>query len=86
MRILEYLGQLKLARDLMKVIAPNILYPAEGVASPIEGFWKTIILSVKGNPNSGSILKPLCWELETITSTAQSAEIWFNEMRVSAEF
>jgi cell surface protein SprA len=77
---LEYLGQLKLLR-FDEGIAPNVLYPAEGVASPIEGL-EDYNIRVKGNPNLANI-KTIMLGVRNKTSTAQSAEIWFNEMRVS---
>lgn len=80
--ILEHLGKLKLLR-FEEGIAPNILYPAEGVLSPIpniEGYE----IRVKGNPNLANI-KTIMLGVKNTTTTNQSAEIWFNEMRV-AEF
>ncbi len=77
---LEYLGKLKLLR-LEAAIAPNVLYPAVGTSSPIEGL-EGYDIRVKGNPNLSNI-KTIMLGVKNITSTNQSAEIWFNEMRVS---
>ena len=50
---LENLGKLKLLR-LEAAIAPNILYPAVGMPSPIEGL-EGYDIRVKGNPNLSNI-------------------------------
>ncbi len=77
---LEYLGQLKLLR-FEEGIAPNVLYPATGVPSPIEGL-EDYNIRVKGNPNLANI-KTIMLGIRNETTTNQSAEVWFNEMRVS---
>jgi cell surface protein SprA len=77
---LEYLGQLKLMR-FEEGIAPNMLYPAVGAPSPIEGL-EDYNIRVKGNPNLANI-KTIMLGIRNETNTNQSAEVWFNEMRVS---
>ena len=79
---LEYLGKLKLLR-FDEGIAPNILYPAKGSPSPISGL-DGYEIRVKGNPNLSNI-KTIMLGVQNVSSTNQSAEVWFNEMRV-AEF
>ena len=78
--LLEYLGKLKLLR-FDAGIAPNILYPAIGMPSPIEGL-DGYDIRVKGNPNLSNI-KTIMLGVKNVTNVNQSAEIWFNEMRVS---
>ncbi|MFZ2284615.1 MAG: cell surface protein SprA, partial [Lutibacter sp.] len=76
---LEQLGKLKLER-----IAPgnnadiNELYPPI-IPSQIE---EDYVIRVKGNPNLANI-KTIMLGVKNVTTTNQSAEIWFNEMRVS---
>jgi len=77
---LEHLGKLKLLR-FEDGVAPNILYPAEGAISPIEGLTGYEI-RVKGNPNLSNI-KTIMLGVKNRSTTNQSAEVWFNEMRVS---
>jgi cell surface protein SprA len=77
---LEYLGKLKLMR-FEEGIAPNIIYPAFGAASPIEGL-EGYDIRVKGNPNLSNI-KTIMLGVKNVSSMNQSAEIWFNEMRTS---
>ena len=79
---LEYLGKLKLLR-FDEGIAPNIIYPAEEIPSPIEGL-EGYDIRVKGNPNLSNI-KTIMLGVKNVSNTNQSAEVWFNEMRV-AEF
>jgi cell surface protein SprA len=79
---LEYLGKLKLLR-FEEGIAPNIIYPANGIPSPIEGL-EGYEIRVKGNPNLSNI-KTIMLGVKNVSSSNQSAEVWFNEMRV-AEF
>ncbi|WP_457616301.1 T9SS outer membrane translocon Sov/SprA [Lutibacter sp.] len=78
--LLEYLGKLKLLR-FEDGVAPNIVYPAEGTPSPIEGL-QGYEIRVKGNPNLANI-KTIMLGVKNISANNQSAEIWFNEMRVS---
>lgn len=78
--LLEYLGKLKLLR-FDEGIAPNILYPALGTPSPIEGL-EDYEIRVKGNPNLSNI-KTIMLGVKNNTEFGQSAEVWFNEMRVS---
>ena len=78
--MLEYLGKLKLMR-FEEGIAPNILYPAIGSPSPIEGL-EGYDIRVKGNPNLANI-KTIMLGVKNVSTTNQSAEVWFNEMRVS---
>ena len=77
---LEYLGKLKLLR-LEAAVAPNVVFPAEGVLSPIEGL-EGYEIRVKGNPNLSNI-RTILLGVKNVTNTNQSAEVWFNEMRVS---
>ena len=77
---LEYLGKLKLLR-FEAGVAPNELYPAVNMPSPIEGL-EGYEIRVKGNPNLANI-KTIMLGVKNATITNQSAEIWFNEMRVS---
>jgi len=77
---LEYFGKLKLLR-LKAAIAPNILYPAIGMPSPIDGLTGYDI-RIKGNPNLSNI-KTIMLGVKNVSNTNQSAEVWFNEMRVS---
>ena len=79
---LEYLGKLKLLR-LEEGIAPNIVYPAVGLPSPIQGL-EGYEIRVKGNPNLSNI-KTIMLGVKNVSASTQSAEVWFNEMRV-AEF
>ena len=77
---LEYLGKLKLLR-FEAGVAPNLLFPAVNALSPIEGL-EGYEIRVKGNPNLANI-KTIMLGVKNATTTNQSAEIWFNEMRVS---
>ncbi len=79
---LENLGKLKLLR-FEEGIAPNILYPTVGTPSPIEGL-EGYEIRVKGNPNLANI-KTIMLGVKNNSTNNQSAEVWFNEMRV-AEF
>ncbi|MFA5299150.1 MAG: cell surface protein SprA, partial [Lutibacter sp.] len=78
--LLDYLGKLKLLR-FEAGVAPNILYPAVDAPSPIQGL-EGYDIRVKGNPNLANI-KTIMLGVKNISSTSQSAEIWYNEMRVS---
>ena len=78
--LLENFGKLKLLR-FSDGIAPNILYPAEGMPSPIPGL-EGYTIRVKGNPNLANI-KTIMLGVKNASNSSQSAEIWFNEMRVS---
>ncbi|WP_245780660.1 T9SS outer membrane translocon Sov/SprA [Lutibacter maritimus] len=77
---LEYLGKLKLMR-FDEGVAPNQLYPAIDTPSPIEGL-EGYEIRVKGNPNLANI-KTIMLGVKNVSNTNQSAEVWFNEMRVS---
>jgi len=79
--LLEYLTQLKVHR-FDEGVPPNILYPAPGApAIPgLEGYQ----IRIKGNPNLGNI-KTIMLGVQNISSSSQSAEVWFNELR-AAEF
>lgn len=79
---LEYLGKLKLLR-FEEGIAPNILFPAVGAPSPIEGL-EGYEIRVKGNPNLSNI-KTIMLGVKNVSTANQSIVVWFNEMRV-AEF
>ena len=80
--LLENLGKLKLLR-YNEGIASNILYPARGIESPIEGL-EDYEIRVKGSPNLGNI-KTIMLGVRNESDSNQSAEVWFNELRV-AEF
>ena len=80
--LLEYLGKLKLLR-FEEGIAPNILFPAVGAPSPIEGL-EGYEIRVKGNPNLSNI-KTIMLGVKNVSTANQSVVVWFNEMRV-AEF
>tara|TARA_B110000305_G_C19464203_1_gene656653 strand:+ start:634 stop:7743 length:7110 start_codon:yes stop_codon:yes gene_type:complete len=80
--VLEHLGELKLLR-YEDGVAPNVIYPAIGVLPPIEGL-KGYEIRVKGNP-SLSNARTLILGVKNNTTYRQSAELWFNELRV-AEF
>ena len=77
---LEYLGKLKLLR-FEEGIAPNEVYPADGVVSPIEDL-EGYDIRVKGNPNLSNI-RTIMLGVKNVSNSSQSAEVWFNEMRVS---
>lgn len=77
---LEYLGKLKLLR-LEAAIPPNVVFPADGALPPIEGL-EGYEIRVKGNPNLSNI-RTILLGVKNVTNTNQSAEVWFNEMRVS---
>ena len=77
---LEYLGKLKLLR-FNEGIASNVLYPAIGAVSPIEGL-DGYDIRVKGNPNLSNI-KTIMLGVKNVSASNVSAEVWFNEMRVS---
>jgi cell surface protein SprA len=79
--ILEYLTQLKVYR-YDEGIASNILYPLPG-SEPIPGL-EGYQIRIKGNPNLGNI-KTIMLGVENISSTTQSGEIWYDELRM-AEF
>ncbi|MGV6844684.1 MAG: T9SS outer membrane translocon Sov/SprA [Lutibacter sp.] len=78
--ILKYFGELKLQR-LNDGVAPNVLYPAVGAPSPISGL-NGYEIRVKGNPNLANI-KTIMLGVKNESNNNQSAEIWFNEMRVA---
>ena len=78
--VLEHLAKLKLIR-FDQGIAPNQLYPSLGTPSPIEGL-EGYDIRVKGHPNLGNI-NTIMLGLKNVSGTSQSAEVWFNEMRVS---
>ncbi|MGV8945945.1 MAG: cell surface protein SprA [Lutibacter sp.] len=77
---LEYLGKLKLLR-FEAGVAPNVLFPAVNAPSPIEKL-EGYDIRVKGNPNLANI-KTIMLGVKNTSNTNQSAEIWYNEMRVS---
>ena len=78
--ILENLGKLKLLR-YADGIPPNEIYPAYGAVSPIEDL-EGYEIRVKGNP-SLSNAKTMMIGVKNTTNYRQSAELWFNELRVS---
>ena len=79
--LLDYLSKLKVFR-FDEGIPPNILYPAIG-SEPIPGL-EGYQIRIKGNPNLGNI-KTIMLGVQNISSSNQSAEVWFDELRV-AEF
>ncbi len=79
--LLDYLSQLKVYR-FDEGIPSNILYPAVG-SEPIPGL-DGYQIRVKGNPNLGNI-KTIMLGVQNISGSNQSAEVWFDELRV-AEF
>ena len=80
--ILEHLGKLKLQRFQETIpVPPNELYPAYGVASPIEGL-EGYKIRVKGNPNLSNI-RTMMLGMKNNSTTTHSAEMGFNELRTS---
>ncbi|MBS9765967.1 MAG: cell surface protein SprA [Flavobacteriaceae bacterium] len=77
--VLEHLGKLKLQR-LKQGIAPNELYPAEGM--PMPEALKGYEIRVKGNPNLANI-RTMMLGVKNVSSTNQNIEVWFNELRTS---
>jgi cell surface protein SprA len=73
---LEELKKLKLER-FEADIPPNQVYPA-----PVSGEPVVYRLRVKGNPNLGKI-KTIMLGVENRSANSKSAEVWFNELRVS---
>ncbi len=78
--LLEHLSNLKLFR-FNEGGAPNVLYPAIGTPSPIEGLTDYEV-RVKGNPNLSNI-KTMMLGVKNNSTSNQFAEVWFNELRVS---
>ncbi len=77
--VLEELGKLKLQR-YVDGISPNQIYPAYSPILPDEEYQ----IRVKGNP-SLSNARTMMIGVKNTTNHRQSAELWFNELRV-AEF
>jgi cell surface protein SprA len=73
---LEALKKLKLER-FEDGIASNVLYPIPVVGEPVE-----YRIRVKGNPNLGKI-KTIMLGVKNEAANDRSAELWFNELRVS---
>lgn len=73
---LETLKKLKLER-FENGVAANVLYP-----EPIAGEEVAYRLRVKGNPNLGKI-KTIMLGVKNKGNNPNSAELWFNELRVS---
>ena len=75
---LEVLKKLKLERyEIFGNAYSNILYP-----EPVAGEPVAYRLRVKGHPNLGNI-KTIMLGVKNKASVERSAEIWFNELRVS---
>ncbi|WP_243739408.1 T9SS outer membrane translocon Sov/SprA [Flavicella sediminum] len=75
---LEALGKLKLERyQAFGATGVNELYPL-----PVEDEAPAYRVRVKGNPNLANI-KTIMMGVKNISDTPQSAEIWFNELRVA---
>ncbi|MFT4642234.1 MAG: cell surface protein SprA [Candidatus Azotimanducaceae bacterium] len=78
--VLKHLGKLKLLR-FEEGIAPNIIYPAFGAVSPIEGL-EGYQIRVKGNPSLSNV-RVIMLGVKNNSDHRSSGEIWFNELRVS---
>jgi cell surface protein SprA len=77
---LEGLGKLKLERyQAIGASGVNTLYPI-----PLKGEVPEYRIRVKGNPNLANI-KTIMLGVKNISNSPQSAEVWFNELRL-AEF
>ncbi len=75
---LERLGKLKLERyQVFGASGANSIYPA-----PVEGEEPAYRVRVKGNPNLANI-KTIMLGVKNISDSPQSAEVWFNELRVA---
>jgi cell surface protein SprA len=73
---IEEFGQLKL--DRINEGAPvNELYPSPQVGEPAENR-----IRIKGNPNLSNI-RTIMLGIKNISSNPKSAEVWYNELRVS---
>lgn len=73
---LDALKKLKLQRFEAGGLA-NVLYPTPIASEPVE-----YRIRVKGNPNLGKI-KTIMLGVQNKSSNNRSAELWFNELRVS---
>ena len=71
---LEDFGKLRIER-FRNGVAANVLYPVDD--PNIKGFK----LFVKGNPTLGKV-KTMMLGIKNVSTNIQSAELWFNEMRV----
>ena len=78
--VLKHLGELKLLR-FEEGIAPNIIYPAYGAVSPIEGL-EGYQIRVKGNPSLSNV-RVIMLGVKNNSDARSSGEVWFNELRVS---
>ncbi|MEI6864519.1 cell surface protein SprA [Flavicella sp.] len=74
---LESLGLLKVQRYSEGASATNELYPL-----PVEGEKPEYRIRVKGSPNLSNI-KTMMLGVQNISEDLQSAEVWFNELRVA---
>jgi cell surface protein SprA len=75
---LESLGLLKVQRYAESGSSgANVLYPL-----PVDGEEPKYRIRVKGNPNLANI-KTMMMGVQNISEEDQSAEIWFNELRVA---
>ncbi|WP_231961652.1 T9SS outer membrane translocon Sov/SprA [Urechidicola croceus] len=79
--VLENLGKLKLLRFEDGSFDANDVYPAYGTVSPIEGL-EGYEIRVKGNPNLSNI-RTMVLGVKNNSSSIQSGELWFNELRTS---
>lgn len=80
--ILKNLGKLKLLRFQEDIPVPaNEIYPAYGTVSPIEGL-EGYEIRVKGNPSLSNI-RTMMLGMKNVSTKTQSAEMWFNELRVA---
>jgi len=77
--LLEYLTELKLYRAGEGELT-NILYPPIG-SDPIPGL-EGYQIRIKGNPNLGNI-KTIMLGVQNSSNSNQSAEVWFDELRVA---
>ncbi len=75
---LESLGLLKVQRyEEFGSAGANVLYPL-----PVDGEAPIYRIRVKGNPNLANI-KAMMMGVQNISDINQSAELWFNELRVA---
>ncbi len=79
---LEEFGKLRLERFKdPNAAAPNVLYPTLTNGGTDGKDFGSFKLYVKGNPTLSKV-KTMMLGVKNISTTPQSAELWFNEMRV----
>ena len=75
---LKALAKLKVERySILGAAGTNTIYPL-----PVEGEEVMSRIRVKGNPNLSNV-KAIMMGVKNISNVSQSAEIWFNELRVA---